>query len=97
MEALNDRLNAGESTEMYFYRDSEGNEVDLLLPCAGRLHAIEIKAGATVNPDYFKGLKTFAAHHPNVVEGGGVVFGGTQGQTRSDWPVYSWLNLRFKP
>ena len=97
MEALKDRLNAGESTEMYFYRDSEGNEVDLLLPTGGRLHAIEIKAGATVNPDYFKGLKTFAAHHPKAIAGGSVVYGGTQSQSRSVWPVQSWQALRIKP
>jgi predicted AAA+ superfamily ATPase len=97
MEAMKDRLNAGESAEMYFYRDSEGNEVDLLLPTGGKMHAIEIKAGATVNPDYFKGLKNFAAHHPAAVSGGGVVFGGTQNQNRSDWPVYSWLSLKNKP
>jgi uncharacterized protein len=96
MEALKDRLNAGISAEMYFYRDSDGNEVDLLLPTGGKLHAIEIKAGATVNADYFKGLKTFAAHHPTAVAGGGVVYGGTQSESRSNWPVYSWLNLRFK-
>ena len=63
MEAMKDRLNAGESAQMYFYRDSEGNEVDLLLPTGGQWHAIEIKAGATVNPDYFKVLKTFASTH----------------------------------
>lgn len=96
MEAMKDRLNAGESAEMYFYRDSEGNEVDLLLPTGGKMHAIEIKAGATVNPDYFKGLKTFAAHHPSVVAGGSVIFGGAQGQQRSDWPAHSWLDLRTK-
>lgn len=93
MEALKDRLNAGESPEMYFYRDSEGNEVDLLMPVGGRMHAIEIKAGATVNPDYFRGLKTFAAHHPGAVAGGCVLFGGDQGQPRSDWPVISWRSL----
>lgn len=65
MEALKDRLNAGESAEMYFYGDSEGNEVDLLLPTGGKLHPIEIKAGATVNNDFFKGLKTFAAQTVN--------------------------------
>lgn len=97
MEAMKDRLNAGESPEMYFYRDSEGNEVDLLLPVGGKMHAIEIKAGATVNPDYFKGLKTFAAHHPGAVAAGGVVYGGEQNQSRTDWPVYSWLTLQTKP
>ena len=96
MEAMKDRLNAGESAEMYFYRDSEGNEVDLLLPTGGRLHAIEIKAGATVNQDYFKGLKTFSAHHPQAILGGNVIYGGTQNQHRSDWPVYSWQQLLYK-
>ena len=97
MEAMKDRLNDGESAEMYFYRDSEGNEVDLLLPVGGKMHAIEIKAGGTVNPDYFKGLKNFAAHHPTAVSGGSVIFGGAQGQQRSDWPVHSWLQLQNKP
>jgi len=96
MEAMKDRLNAGETAEMYFYRDSEGNEVDLLLPTGGKLQAIEIKAGATVNPDYFKGLKTFAAHHPQALSGGSVLFGGIDGQSRSDWPVYSWRQLLLK-
>ena len=48
IEALKDRLNAGESAELFFYRDSEGNEVDLMLPMGRQFHAIEIKAGATV-------------------------------------------------
>ncbi len=97
LEAMKDRLNAGESAELYFYRDSEGNEVDLLLPVGGKLYAIEIKAGATVNPDYFKGLKTFATHHPQAIADGNVVYGGTQNQARSDWPVYSWQQLLLKP
>ena len=96
MEAMKDRLNAGETAEMYFYRDSEGNEVDLLLPVGSQMHAIEIKAGATVNPDYFKGLKTFAAHYPQKQAGGSVIFGGDEGQRRSDWPVYSWRRLLLK-
>jgi uncharacterized protein len=96
MEALKDRLNAGDTTQMYFYRDSEGNEVDLLLPSGGKLHALEIKVGATVNSDYFKGLKSFAKQYPLVVGGGGVVYGGTQNQNRSDWPVHSWQNLYSK-
>jgi len=96
IEAMKDRLNAGETAEMYFYRDSEGNEVDLLLPNGGKFHAVEIKAGATINPDYFKGLKTFAAHQPAAFASGSVVFGGAQGQSRSDWPVHSWLQLQSK-
>ena len=96
MEAMKDRLNAGASADMYFYRDSEGNEVDLLLPVGSQVHAIEIKAGATINPDYFKGLRTFAAHHPRALAGGGVIFGGELGQARSDWPVHTWRDLAHR-
>ncbi len=93
MEAMKDRLNAGDSAEMYFYRDSEGHEVDLLLPVGGQVHAIEIKAGATVNSDYFKGLKNFAANHPEAICGGSVIYGGETGQARTDWPVHAWRTL----
>jgi predicted AAA+ superfamily ATPase len=97
MEALKDRLNAGRTAEMYFYRDSDGNEVDLLIPTGMGLHAVEIKAGATVNTDYFKGLKAFARHHPSALAAGCVVFGGEDGQARSDWPVHAWQRLEAGP
>jgi hypothetical protein len=93
MEALKDRFNQGENSPLHFYRDAEGNEVDLLMPAGRQLHAIEIKAGATVNPDYFKGLKRFDAHHPRILSSGCVVLGGDVSQPRSPWPVHSWLTL----
>jgi uncharacterized protein len=96
-EALKDRFNQGENSALYFYRDSEGNEVDLLMPVGRQLHAIEIKAGGTVNPDYFKGLKRFDAHHPHTLISGCVVFGGEMPQAREPWPVHSWLQLRHPP
>ena len=82
---------------MYFYRDSDGNEVDLLLPTGGQLHAIEIKAGATVNPDYFKGLKTFAAHNPTRWPVAVWCMAARKSQSRSDWNVHSWLDLQYHP
>ena len=73
MEALKTRFNQGESGEMYFFRDATGNEVDLLIPDGRKLRAVEIKAGATVNADYFRGLRSFAALFPDALEGGSVV------------------------
>jgi predicted AAA+ superfamily ATPase len=97
MEALKARLNAGYTSEMYFYRDSDGNEVDLLIPAATGLQAVEIKAGATVNADYFKGLRAFTRHHPRALVAGSVVYGGETGQPRSDWPVHAWRRLESGP
>ena len=97
MEAMKDRLNRGDSAEMYFYRDSDGLEVDLLLPLGRQVHAIEIKAGQTVASDYFRGLKRFAQNFPEVLAGGGLVYGGDTGQARTTWPVYSWKSLFRRP
>lgn len=97
MEALKDRFNRGENAPVYFYRDASGHEVDLLIPAAGRYRALEIKAGATVNPDYFRGLKQLAKDQAAELESGGVVYGGAQTQLRSDWPVWSWQTLFHSP
>lgn len=97
IEALKTRFNRGESAEMYFYRDATGNEVDLLIPIGRQFRAVEIKAGATVNPDYFRGLKGFAAAFPDALEGGSVVYGGDTDQARSDWPVIGWQRLQSPP
>ena len=87
------QFNRGLPGDLYFYRDAAGNEVDLLLPAGRQFHAIEIKAGATVNADYFRGLKSFARHFPAAVASGGVIYGGNEGQPRSDWPVTAWRAL----
>ncbi|MEY2953432.1 MAG: hypothetical protein RLZZ401_1519 [Pseudomonadota bacterium] len=97
MEALKDKANQGDSTPLYFYRDATGNEVDLLVPTGSQYRAIEIKAGSTVNPDYFRGLRQFANAHGLHLEGGGVLYGGSHNQSRSDWPVWSWRTLLERP
>ena len=97
IEALKARFNHGESAQMYFYRDATGNEVDLLLPTGRQFRAVEIKAGATVNPDYFRGLNAFAATFPQALEGGSVIYGGDAYQARSNWPVFPWHRLQSPP
>lgn len=50
-------LNRGEPVQFYFWRDSNGNEVDLLIEANGQLIPIEIKSGQTLNRDFFTSLK----------------------------------------
>ncbi len=97
IEALKDRYNQGESAPIHFYRDSTGHEVDLLLGTGSGEHAIEIKAGATVQPDHFKGLRQFAKDHPAHLASGAIIHGGDASQPRSDWPVWSWRSLFHRP
>jgi len=82
-----------QSGRLSFYRDSNGNEVDLLLEFGDQLFPIEVKAGATVSPDYFKGLDRFDRLGLTLPWGGAVVYGGAQPQPRSRWPVHPLADL----
>jgi hypothetical protein len=64
MEALKHRYNTGRRSNLHFYRDSAGNEVDLVSSFADRLVGIEIKAGATIGSDFFKGLRRLSEALP---------------------------------
>jgi len=90
LDALKQRFNAGESGELYFYRGATGNEVDLLIPNGRQFDAIEMKAGATVNSDYFRGLAAFEKAFPHAMASGKVIYGGTESQARSQWEVRGW-------
>ena len=57
MEAVKHRMNAGREGGVYFYRDSNGNEVDLLLKEEGRIQAFEIKSSMTYTKDFEKTLR----------------------------------------
>lgn len=52
--------NRGETPDLSFWRDSTGNEVDLLRYANGMPHAYEIKSGATFSSDFFKGIGKWA-------------------------------------
>lgn len=53
---IKESLNLGQKPDLTFWRDSQGNEVDLISQQGLDMTAYEIKSGATFNPEYFKGL-----------------------------------------
>ncbi len=93
-EALKHRFNQGKRSNLFFYRDSKGNEVDLLLVNGSDIFPIEIKAGMTINRDYFKGLKHFAKLFPDSTPwGSGLVYGGDKAQRRTDVAIGTFQHL----
>ncbi len=81
------------SSKLYFLRDSNGNEVDLIIELDGRLIAIEIKSGKTINQDFFKGFKYLDKHLPSIKIDKYLVYGGENHQDRSREQVLPWRNL----
>lgn len=85
----------GESSRagLSFFRDSNGNEVDLIIPSGRSLWAIEIKSGQTIASDFFKGLNYFSMVTQEESLKKIVVYGGTQSQKRSFARVVPWNRL----
>lgn len=56
IECLKARYNQGKMSNLYFFRDGHGNEVDLIFQTGRDLVAIEIKSSSTFNTALFKNL-----------------------------------------
>jgi predicted AAA+ superfamily ATPase len=55
-ELIKNRLNLGEKSELWFWRDNTGMEIDCLIEKGGKLLAIELKSGKTFNEEMTQGL-----------------------------------------
>ncbi len=84
IEILKYRCNQGKRNNLNFYRDSQGNEIDVIYNIAHNVLPIEIKAGETVIPEFFKGFTAFQKVVPDLPYGKAVIYGGSQKQTRGD-------------
>lgn len=86
-EILKYRYNRGRKDSVTFYRDSRGEEVDLVLESGRDVFPIEVKAGATVAADFFRGLERFSRVAGELPFGGGLIYGGTETQERGPFRV----------
>lgn len=79
--------------DTWFWRDSHGNEVDLLLEKSQHAEIVEIKATGTVIPDLFKGLNYFSNLMNDDTLEKTLVYGGSENQQRKAGRVVSWQDL----
>ncbi len=56
IEFLKSRLNQGKTANLYFYRDSNQVEIDLLIDNGLTLTAVEIKSNSTYSHSHFKNI-----------------------------------------
>ncbi|MGI9318112.1 MAG: ATP-binding protein [bacterium] len=79
LEALKTRYNQGRSPNLYFYRDSHGNEIDLLYTSGRKLVGIEIKSSATFTRHFKKTLLRFSEKQ-QPLESSYVIYNGDERQ-----------------
>lgn len=94
-EYIKSQFAMGKEPNIYFWRDSNQNEVDLLIENNSKLQAIEIKSAATMNPAFFKTLKTFQSISNINSESMAVVYGGDLNYQTENGMFVSWKNMKF--
>lgn len=91
-ELVKKRTNAGRQVNLYYWRDKTGHEVDIIVDNGVSLLPVEIKAGKTINTEFFKNLIYWnkLSEEKRAI----VVYAGAREEERSSGvQVINWLNL----
>lgn len=89
-EYLKRRYNAGLPSNLFFWRDSIGHEVDLLLDEGASLRPIEIKSGQTVSGEHFDNLRIWQGYAGEAAGPAALIYAGSESYTRSGMQVAAW-------
>lgn len=83
VDFLKTRFNKAKPNNIYFWRDNNGNELDLIIEEGVIATPIEIKSGQTITEVYFKGLK-FWKKITDTIHNSYIIYGGDTNQIRSN-------------
>lgn len=92
-ELVKSRFNRGERAEFYFWRDSNGNEVDIITEMGPKLMPIEIKSGQTLNRDFFIGLERWMSLAGDKAISPVLIYGGTENLMHKGIHVFGWKDV----
>jgi predicted AAA+ superfamily ATPase len=94
-EICKHRVNRGESGGLWFYRDRDGAEVDLVIEHPDRLVLVEAKAAQTASASLFGSARRVRGHLSEASRACDIVvaYGGNEAQQRSDTRLIPWANL----
>ena len=91
-ELLKSRFNQGERPNLYYWRDSNGNEVDVIVEVGAELMPVEIKSGKTLTRDSFSGLDKWRALAGKAAVNSTLIYGGKDEYRHNGINVVSWNN-----
>ncbi len=89
-ELIKSRFNQGEKADLFFWRDSNGNEVDVIAEQAGKLLPLEIKSGKTLSRDSTKGLNKYVSLATEKAISPTLVYGGDESYSKQGLQIVSW-------
>jgi predicted AAA+ superfamily ATPase len=91
-EIVKKKVNFNSRSNLFFWRDSIGHEIDLIVENGLTLYPVEIKSGQTISTEYFKNLsfwKSLTGSEPATI-----IYNGDEPQKRSNGQeIISWKEI----
>lgn len=92
LELLKKRFNSGIPQDIWFFRDSNHNEVDVVAE-NDRLEWTEIKSSRTFSPDFFTSFRFLEKSGAREKDYKTIVYGGDESFTNKEVKIISWRDL----
>ncbi|MBC2716359.1 MAG: ATP-binding protein [Desulfobacteraceae bacterium] len=92
-ELLKRRLHDGMDPDLYFWRDSAGHELDIIIDLGNQLIPVEVKSAQTIAKDFFKGLNYWKTLAKKASAPAALIYAGKRSLFQKNTAVYSWWNF----
>ncbi len=92
-ELLKQRINLGLRSNLYFWRDKTGNEIDCLIDRGLELLPIEIKSGETMVKDWLKIFDYWNNLTQRKEKEAYLIYGGDEAQERAKAKILNWQSV----
>jgi predicted AAA+ superfamily ATPase len=96
-ELLKRRFHVGKRSNLYFWRDHKGSEIDVIIEQADTLIPIEIKASRTYSQSFFSGIKYWRKLSERQDNKQYVVYGGKGIRDNKFGTLLGWDELKYIP
>lgn len=95
-ELMKQRYNQGLPSNLYFWRNNTGDEIDVVIEQGKKLMPVEIKSGQTFNPDFVAGINKWLKFAGDVSMPPQLVYGGHENMNRNGVSVQSWQKIQIE-
>jgi hypothetical protein len=95
-ELLKNNVNHGNRSNIWFWRDNHGTEIDFLLETGTDITAIEVKSATNFHDDYLSNLLKFRKYTPDIKDMY-LVYDGLIERKKDNIHIVNWKNSKYLP
>jgi uncharacterized protein len=93
-DLLKQRFHQGLPSNLYYWRDKAGHEIDCILEQGVKRAIVEIKSGQTISGDWFRSLEKWREFPQSSVSDAYLIYGGKENQHRAKVNILSWTSIK---